>query len=247
MASRDRKSGRKRSEISADSVDSRPGGDINRGIDGDVDGDIVGKEAAFSVAKPASPPEEMEKWSSDPIRLYLSQMSHIPLLTKEEECELSKEIERTRREFRRVVMGSPLALQTAFGVLTKVWHGQLPFDRTIKMSLTERLSKEHILRRMPHNLKTLAPLLESLTADFDRLVRKSTPRQDRAVARKRTPTSRSTGPGGRTKRWCCTSAFRSSGLSSRRARLSLCKCTTTGPSTGSWCAARQRSRSAMQN
>ncbi|HBT76473.1 MAG TPA: RNA polymerase subunit sigma-70 [Planctomycetaceae bacterium] len=191
MASRDRKSGRKRSEISADSVDSRPGGDINRGIDGDVDGDIVGKEAAFSVAKPASPPEEMEKWSSDPIRLYLSQMSHIPLLTKEEECELSKEIERTRREFRRVVMGSPLALQTAFGVLTKVWHGQLPFDRTIKMSLTERLSKEHILRRMPHNLKTLAPLLESLTADFDRLVRKSTPRQDRAVARKRFITRRS--------------------------------------------------------
>ena len=42
----------------------------------------------------------------------------------------------------------------------KCYDGELPFDRTIKVSLTERLTKEQILARMPHNLPTLEHLLE---------------------------------------------------------------------------------------
>ena len=38
--------------------------------------------------------------------------------------------------------------------------GALPFDRTIKVSLTERLTKEQIIARMPHNLRTLTHLME---------------------------------------------------------------------------------------
>ena len=34
----------------------------------------------------------------------------------------------------------------------RVHKGALPFDRTIKVSLTERLTKEQIMARMPHNL-----------------------------------------------------------------------------------------------
>ncbi|MDR2345739.1 MAG: sigma-70 family RNA polymerase sigma factor [Planctomycetaceae bacterium] len=117
-------------------------------------------------------PPEQDRWSSDPIRLYLSQMANIPLLTKEQEVELSKRIENGRRAFRRVVLGSPLGLQTAFEALTKVFHGELAFERTIKMSLTERLSKEQIQCRMPLNLKTLAPILEKMTNEFKQLVRK---------------------------------------------------------------------------
>ena len=136
-----------------------------------------------TTGKKAASPDEVEKWSSDPIRLYLSQMSSLGLLTKEEEIHCSKKIELTRRMFRRSVMECPLALQNAFGVLTKVYHGKLPFDRTIKMSITERLSKEQILKRMPVNLQTLAPLLESMTDDFETLVRKSTTKEEKQVAR----------------------------------------------------------------
>ncbi|MDR1290440.1 MAG: sigma-70 family RNA polymerase sigma factor, partial [Planctomycetaceae bacterium] len=130
-------------------------------------------------------PIEPERWSSDPIRLYLSQMANIPLLTKEQEVELSKRIENGRRAFRRVVLGSPFGLQTAFEALTKVFHGELAFERTIKMSITERLSREQIQRRMPHNLRTIAPILEKMSEEFGVMIRKSTSDSDKAIARKK--------------------------------------------------------------
>src|SRR5262249_1274775 len=46
--------------------------------------------------------------------------------------------------------------------------GDLPFDRTVKVSLTENLEKDKILQRMPHNLKTLEHLLEQNIEDFNK-------------------------------------------------------------------------------
>ena len=50
-------------------------------------------------------------------------------------------------------------------------RGELPFDRTIKVSLTERLTKEQILARMPHNLPTLDHLMQADRQDFALLIR----------------------------------------------------------------------------
>ena len=131
------------------------------------------------------PLEDAPRWSSDPIRLYLSQMAEIPLLSREEEIALAKKIEVTRKRFRRTVVGCNLAMRATVSTLTKVHSGFLPFDRTVKVSLTERLTKEQIIARMPHNLKTLSHLLEENRKDFLRLVNRRTPPEDRAVARKR--------------------------------------------------------------
>ncbi len=49
-------------------------------------------------------------------------------------------------------------------------RGTLPFDRTIKVSLTERLTKEQIMARMPHNLGTLEHLFQQNRQDFKRLL-----------------------------------------------------------------------------
>ncbi|MCL2710233.1 MAG: sigma-70 family RNA polymerase sigma factor [Planctomycetaceae bacterium] len=113
---------------------------------------------------------EPEKWNSDPIRLYLAQMANIPLLSKEEEVIYSKRIEKWRRAFRRCVLGSPFGLHNAFQTLTKVFHGQLAFERTI----SEKLSKTQVLHRIPQHLRTLGPMLNSTSADFNLLVRKNT-------------------------------------------------------------------------
>ena len=130
-------------------------------------------------------PDEPPKWSSDPIRLYLSQMAEIPLLTREEEISLAKKIEVARKRFRRTVVGCNLAMRATVNTLHKVHSGLLPFDRTVKVSLTERLTKEQIMARMPHNLRTLTHLLDGNKRDFLVLLRKKTPSDQRTAARKR--------------------------------------------------------------
>lgn len=129
--------------------------------------------------------EELPKLSDDLLRMYLAQMSQIDLLTREEEIALAKKIEITRKRFRRSVLSCHSALQQTVDTLEKVFKGQLPFDRTIKVSLTERLTKEQILARMPHNLATLKPLLEESRRDFSLLIQRSTPPGIRRSARKR--------------------------------------------------------------
>jgi len=129
--------------------------------------------------------QEPEKWSSDPIRLYLAQMANIPLLTREDEVAISKRIEKSRRLFRRAVMECSLSLHTAYETLVQVYHGELPFDRTIKISPTERFAKDQIYRRMPVNFKTLAVLLEQNRHDFRMLTKKSVSEDEKMSIRKR--------------------------------------------------------------
>ncbi len=130
-------------------------------------------------------PDEMEKkLNSDPIRLYLAQMSQIPLLDRAEEISLAKKIEVTRKRFRRTLLSCDYAMRATVQVLAQVYKGQLPFDRTIKVSLTEALTKEQILARMPHNLATMEHLLDLNRRDFAQLIRRSATPAERADARK---------------------------------------------------------------
>ncbi len=116
---------------------------------------------------------DMPKLSDDPIRLYLSQMSQIPLFTRDEEIALAKKIEITRKRFRRSLFGNDYALRQTVDILRRVHCGQLPFDRTIKVSLTERLTKEQITARLPANLATLKHLLARKRETFLQIVRKN--------------------------------------------------------------------------
>src|SRR4029079_18387788 len=94
-----------------------------------------------------------------------------PLLSRDQEISLAKKIEITRKRFRRKVLECHFALALVVDVLKKVNEGELPFDRTVKVSVTENLEKDQILGRMPHNLKTLDHLMECNVRDFRTFVR----------------------------------------------------------------------------
>ena len=119
-------------------------------------------------------PEDLDEISrriDDPVRMYLTQMGEIPLLTRDQEIGLAKKIEITRKRFRRKVLECDYALRLVVDVLKKVNDGELPFDRTVKVSVTENLEKDQILGRMSHNLATLNHLMDLNDSDFRGYVR----------------------------------------------------------------------------
>jgi RNA polymerase primary sigma factor len=128
--------------------------------------------------------EEDSRRIDDPVRMYLTQMGEIPLLKRDEEISLAKKIEVTRKRFRRKVLECDYALSNVVDTLKRVHTGDLPFDRTVKVSLTENLEKDKILQRMPHNLKTLEHLLAQNVEDFERSVDPRTADDERRKLRR---------------------------------------------------------------
>lgn len=121
----------------------------------------------------------------DPVRMYLAQMGKMQLLSQTDEIRLAKKIEITRKWFRRKVLECDFAIRSVLDTLKRVHSEELPFDRTIKISQSEQLEKEQILRRMPYNLKTVEPLIELNREDFSRLLNPNLSEKERDEIRRR--------------------------------------------------------------
>ncbi len=114
--------------------------------------------------------EAGNKRIDDPVRMYLTQMGEIPLLTREQEIHLAKKIEITRKIFRSRVLESDYCIQAAVDILQQVDDGDLPFDRTMKISTAEdQADKGTIGQRIPQNLRTIREMIDRNRRDWDTL------------------------------------------------------------------------------
>lgn len=101
---------------------------------------------------------EPSQSTNDPIRMYLTQMGQIPLLTRETEIALAKKIEITRMAFRHKMLQCDYCAQIAVDLLQQVHEGTLSFDRTIAAGTTRPTSRNMIKNRIPFNLDTVNKL-----------------------------------------------------------------------------------------
>jgi len=153
----------------------------------DLQLDIINEPNDFDDAPEGAVPADMAEpepvsSSRDPIRMYLSQMGNIPLLSREKEIFLAKQIEMTRRWFRRLMLESDFAVRLAMETVLKVQAGELPFERTLRTSETENVRKEQILGRIPVNVPTMQRLLEENRKDFAILQDPKSSREAQATA-----------------------------------------------------------------
>jgi RNA polymerase primary sigma factor len=109
----------------------------------------------------------------DPVRIYLTQMGQIPLLSREEEIALAKRIEISRKRFRRKVLQFTPSVESCIEILQEVHDGTLPFDRTLNVSALPDLQKEAMVARVPENLGTIHRLLEKNREDWQQYRRRS--------------------------------------------------------------------------
>ncbi len=103
--------------------------------------------------------KEASRRIDDPIRMYLTQMGEIPLLTREDEVTLARKIELARIAFRRKLVENDYCAKNAVELLQQVFEGDLSFDRTMKISTAENLIRTVIRKRLPENLGTINKLL----------------------------------------------------------------------------------------
>ncbi len=105
-------------------------------------------------------------WFDDSLSIYLDQIGKMPLLTRAQELALAREVDSARRRFRRNLLECGFVLRSAVAALERVHSGELAFDRTVQVAVSDRLEKHQILGRLPHHLKTLSALLQRNQQDY---------------------------------------------------------------------------------
>jgi RNA polymerase primary sigma factor len=118
--------------------------------------------------------EPEENAPDDALGLYLRQMGAIPLLNREQELALAKRLEHKRNRYRRAALLNWRTLRKVVDTFDRIAAGNLPIDPNIDVVTTLNLSRDKILARMPHNLRTLKRVLARAEVRFGEFLRERT-------------------------------------------------------------------------
>lgn len=76
-------------------------------------------------------PKRMEGSPDDPVRMYLKEMGSVPLLSREEEVEISKRIEKAQLQIERIIMRFRYSTSESIAIATYLIQGKERFDKCI--------------------------------------------------------------------------------------------------------------------
>jgi len=124
--------------------------------------------------------EELEgRELHDPVRMYLSQMGSIPLLTRDQEIKLAKTIELMNTGFRRKVLTSDFVIAKTIEIFEALNRADLAFDRTVQTSGSSGVERDDIFERKEGHLITLRNILKRNAENLDLLRNSHLPAKER--------------------------------------------------------------------
>lgn len=92
-------------------------------------------------------PKRSEGTSDDPVRMYLKEMGSVPLLTREEEVEISKRIEKAQIQIEKIILRFRYSIREAISIALHFISGKERFDKVI--SEKEVADKTLYLKNLP--------------------------------------------------------------------------------------------------
>lgn len=108
-------------------------------------------------------PKRTDGNSDDPVRMYLKEMGSVPLLTREEEVEISKRIEKAQIQIERIIMRFRYSNREAISIATYLINGKDRFDKIVsEKEVTDKNGYLNLLPKLCHLLRHEDAILEQL-------------------------------------------------------------------------------------
>jgi RNA polymerase primary sigma factor len=104
----------------------------------------------------------------DPVRMYLKQMGQVPLLTREQEVEISKRIEEAEIMVQRLINRFGFIAQAHLDLAQKLTEGGERFDRVILDKKIE--SRERYMKLLPRLCKQVEKLGASICQQYNHIL-----------------------------------------------------------------------------
>lgn len=99
----------------------------------------------------------------DPVRMYLKEMGSVPLLTREEEVEISKRIEKAQIQIERIILRFRFSTKEAVAIAASLIAGKDRFDKLIaEKEVEDKALYLKLLPRLAELLKEEDQTLEAL-------------------------------------------------------------------------------------
>jgi RNA polymerase primary sigma factor len=104
----------------------------------------------------------------DPVRMYLKQMGQVPLLTREQEVEISKRIEEAEQTVQRSINQFGFIARAHLDLAAKLAEGRERFDRVILDKKIE--SRERYMKLLPRLCRQVEKLSDNIAHQYSQLL-----------------------------------------------------------------------------
>ena len=105
----------------------------------------------------------------DPIRMYFSQMAEIPLLNREQEIVLAKELEASRNELRELIYSTRHGQNQAIDLLELISRKEIFVEKVLDVNLSRKGERGEFFEKLIKDVEILRRNFERNAAEFEQL------------------------------------------------------------------------------